>query len=159
MQLLLEFHSYLYSNLSIRKPWSIWGPNILHAWDKTSKCMILSGKRELSNATLLAVCETIALAVSKPQRRNARSVNTPYPLWLFFFRAPRLFYPSREERLWAFLMLSFRIRAEYSGCVGEVAKAFQRSTVKWKSQAAWLSVPSGSQVTAHLQSFHFKLVL
>lgn len=60
--------------LHFRKPWSTWGPNILHACDKTKRCTVLSWKRERSSATRPAAFGMIALDVSKPQRRNARSV-------------------------------------------------------------------------------------
>lgn len=68
----------------VRKPWSTWGPNILHAWDKTNRCTILSGKREQSSATRRAAFGTIALDVSKPQRRNARSVAFFSPFFIYF---------------------------------------------------------------------------
>lgn len=98
--------------------------------------MILSGKRKLLNATLRAVFGTIVLAASKLQRRNARSV----------FHAPELLEFIPVEQLWAFLIAFVCICVEHSSCVGEVATAFQHSSVKRQRQTVWLSVSSGPQV-------------
>ena len=142
--------------LSIRKPWSIWGPNILHAWDKTSKCMILSGKREMSNATLPAVCETIALAASKPQRRNARSVNTPYS----FFCAPCFFAISTVKRECGHFPNPFSLCRVLSLCgwSGRSIPALHSSTVKSGSMAQCAIRIPGNRASLIL-SFHCSITM
>lgn len=133
-----------------RSLWSTWGPNTLLACGRTSRCMILSGKRELLNATLPAVCETIAPAVFKPQRRNARSVHPfSYQLCTFVLKVVAV---SNTFCLCLFF-------SEYSGCVGEVAEAFQHSQVKWCRQTTWLCVPPGPQVRDWETSFNSKCQL
>lgn len=100
-QIIKFFPLYLYPFI-FRKPWSTWGPNTLHACAKTSKCMISSGKRGTSKETLPAVCATIAQAASKPQRRNARSVNNP------LFWDPWHLQLCIKEKPWAMLISCFQ---------------------------------------------------